>query len=1023
MLFDAHFIRDSFILRLARRHWLAALALNCLLCGVAAGQFRFDSWTTDNGLPHNAVYAVTQTRDGYLWLATLDGLARFDGVRFTIFDKGNTRGIASNRCTALWEDADGTLWIGTEDSGLMRYRAGVFTVELSTANGLPNNQVRSVQSDYAGGLWIATSNGQVHWRDGRLIEIFPSGSAHYAAPSGTQWRLDAAGLHRTPAGQKTAQLISLPNYKPLVEAAYGGVGAYEDRRGNFWLGVPETGYYRVSGDDVRLFSEAEGIPKTRIVNTIYEDAQGAIWFGTQERGLICFKEGQEGQSKLFTVYTTADGLSSNSIVSIFQDREGTLWLGTWDRGLIRANRQFLKTYSTRDGLIKNNIYPIYQDQRGRIWLGSLGLSVLQDGRFSSFDEQDGLHHKNIQALAEDRQGRIWIGVVGGIFCLEDGKFVDYAALVGDIAVYAIHQDRAGTFWFGTSRGLFNWRGGAVEPLTALPGLPGNDVKVIHESRDGTLWIGTYSGLAKIQSGKMTAYTAADGLAGNRVRSLYEEADGTLWIGTYDDGLSRFKDGRFFSFKVEHGLYNNGVFQILEDARGNFWISCNRGIYRVSKQQLNDFAAGRISKISSVAYGKQDGMLNFECNGGRQPAGIKTRDGKLWFPTQDGAVVIDPKAVPSNPLPPSVVIESVVVDRAALPFQNADAGIEIGPGQANLEIGYTGLSYIKSEQMRFRYKLVGQDQDWVDAGTRRAAYYPYLPPGAYTFTVIAANSDGVWNETGASLRVVVVPPFYRTWWFISLAMLSLAGMFALIYRLRVAQLRKEHAVKEAFSRQLLASREIFSRQLLASQESERKRIAAELHDSLGQNLLIIKNHALLGLAERENAAAMEENFAAISEMTSQVLDETRQIAYDLRPYQIDRFGLTRALHSMLKRVAESSEIHFRCQVDDLDGVFSKEAEMNLYRIVQESINNILKHSRATEAEIGITRNGQQVLLRIADNGQGFAADDEAETAKRGFGLTGIVERARMLGGQHRFQSTPGKGAVIQISIPLPETLHE
>jgi signal transduction histidine kinase len=481
-----------------------------------------------------------------------------------------------------------------------------------------------------------------------------------------------------------------------------------------------------------------------------------------------------------------------------------------------------------------------------------------------------------------------------------------------------------------------------------------------------------------------------------------------------------------------------VFQILEDARGNFWISCNRGIYRVSKQQLNDFAAGRIQKISSVAYGKQDGMLNFECNGGRQPAGIKTRDGKLWFPTQEGVVVIEPEATPINPLPPPVVIESVALDRAVLPFQNAAAGIEIGPGQANLEINYTGLSYLKSEQMRFRYKLVGQDQDWVDAGTRRAAYYSYLPPGAYAFTVIAANSDGIWNETGASLRVLVTPPFYRTWWFVGLTVLSLAGMIALIYRFRVTQLRKEHAVTEAFSRELLASREAFSRQLLESQESERQRIAAELHDGLGQNLLIIKNHALLGLADREDPAATEENLTMISEMTSQALDEARQIAYNLRPYQIDRFGLTRALQSMLNRVAESSEIGFHCEVDKLDGLFSKEAEMNLYRIVQESINNILKHSRATEAEVRIARNGHHVLLRIADNGQGF---DKADSRGRdtlssanpqsairnpqlsGFGLTGMAERARMLGGEYRLQSTPGQGTVISISIALPETTHE
>lgn len=1007
-------INSEFLPRRCWR-WLAALLFGVVAGGlfssVAWAQYRFDHWTTDDGLPQNSIFGITQTPEGYLWLATLDGIARFDGVRFLAFDKGNTKGIVSNRCTSLFEDAGGALWIGTEDSGVMRYRAGVFTAALTTAEGLPHNQVGSIQSDHHGGLWINTANGRAHWRDGKVIRIIPANAAHYVGRSGTEWRLDEAGLHRVLTGQPISRLIPLPNYQPLRQVLYAGVSFYEDRDGNLWIGLPEFGVYRVSDSQATFYSEKDGMPKTRIVNAIYQDQEGAIWFGTQDRGALCFRQGR------FTVYTTADGLSSNSIKSIFQDREGTLWLGTWDRGLVRVSRQFMKTYSARDGLINNNIYPIYQDRSGRVWVGTMGLSVLHDGRFTSYDERDGLHHKNIQALAEDREGRIWIGVVGGIFCFQNGRFNDYTPLVGDIAVQAIHQDHAGTFWFGTNKGLFKWPGGAMQPLIAQQGLPGNDVKVIHESPDGTLWIGTYDGLAKIQSGKTTVYTAAAGLAGNRVRSLYEEADGTLWIGTYDDGLSRFKDGRFFSFKVEHGLHNGGVFQILEDARANFWISCNRGIYRVSKQQLNDFAAGRIPKINSIAYGKQDGMLNIECNGGRQPAGIKAGDGKLWFPTQEGAVVIDPEATQVNPLPPPVVIESVIVDRASVPFQNSASGIEIKPGQANLEINYAGLSYIRAEQVRFKYKLRGQDQDWVDAGTRRAAYYPYLPPGAYTFQVIAANSDGIWNEAGATVRVIVLPPFYRTWWFMGWALLGLAGLITLIYRRRVARLRKDHAVKEAFSRQLLESQEAFSRQLLESQEAERKRIAGELHDGLGQSLVIIKNRALHSLTEPDDHDRAIEQIEEIAEAATHAILEAREIAYNLRPFHIDRLGLTAALGAMINRAGQDS-LHFTTELDSIDGLLAPEQEINFYRIVQECLNNIIKHARASAASVTIKRHDRMIELTIRDNGRGFTPGAREESANgSGFGLLGLTERARILGGVLAITSAPGHGTTIQLEVAV------
>lgn len=342
-----------------------------------------------------------------------------------------------------------------------------------------------------------------------------------------------------------------------------------------------------------------------------------------------------------------------------------------------------------------------------------------------------------------------------------------------------------------------------------------------------------------------------------MRSIYEDAEGTLWIGTYDEGLSRFREGRFFNYKVENGLFNNGVFQILEDRQGRFWISCNKGIYRVSRQQLNDFAEGRIEELTSVPYGKADGMLNSECNGGRQPAGLKTSDGRLCFPTMDGVVVIDPDAVEVNELPPPIVIEQVSIDHSPADFSKE---VIIQPGQNNLEINYTASSFIKSGEIKFKYRLEGRDAEWTDAGVRRVTYFPYLPPGRYTFRVIAANRDGVWNLEGASLRVLVRAPFYERGWFLLMCAGAVVGGVLLIFRARVNRLQKKQAAQEAFSRQLIES-----------QEQERKRIAAELHDSIGQSLLIIRNWALVGLNSLTGLNPAREYLDEISDTTSQALE--------------------------------------------------------------------------------------------------------------------------------------------------------
>ncbi|MGA8594637.1 MAG: two-component regulator propeller domain-containing protein [Bryobacteraceae bacterium] len=698
-----------------------------------------------------------------------------------------------------------------------------------------------------------------------------------------------------------------------------------------------------------------------------------------------------------------------AFTSLFEDREGSIWLCTDGQGLFRLRIQPINVYSKEQGLPDRNVYPIYQSRDGSLWIGtwSGGLCRFRNGKCTTYTTADGLASNRVNAIYEDRDGMLWVAVLDGLHRMRNGRFEPVRGYGLFSTVRAIHQDRRGVMWFGTGEGLIRFESGRWTTVARKDGLATDDVRIIVDGRDGNLWVGGYGGLSNLHDGHVRAWTEKDGLASNAIRALYEDSDGVLWIGTYDGGLDRFENGRFTTYTVREGLFNNGVFQILEDSRANLWMSCNRGIYRVSKRQLNDFAAGKTSTVTSIAYGRRDGMRNAECNGGLTPAGIKARDGRLWFPTQDGVAVIDPDKLTINSKPPPVIVESCLIDRTPMAV---DHPVRVMPGRENFEIQYTALSFISSERIRFKYKMEGLDHDWVDAGTRRVAFYSHVPPGSYTFRLTAANSDGVWNEAGSSLRFVVLRPFYETWWFAFLLSTLAATSLWLGWRYRLGQLKRARTAQQAFSRQLIAS-----------QESERKRIAAELHDSLGQRLVIIKNLALLLLQARASAElndSQRERIEEISTEASGAVREVKEISYNLRPYRLDRLGLTKALEAMIEGASAASATIFSAHIDNIDGMFPQEAEINFYRIVQECVNNILKHSQAARAIVRIQRAEARLILTARDDGRGFAPEsNHLDSLGGGFGLIGISERAQLLGGKATIQSAPGQGTTVTIEIDL------
>jgi ligand-binding sensor domain-containing protein/signal transduction histidine kinase len=1000
------------------RHFGVRLIRNALLLGgvflvygassVAMAQYRFDVLNTDNGLPQNSVYSILQTRDGYLWFTTLDGLVRYDGANYFVFNKANSPGINSNRFTRLFEDRDGVLWICTEDGGLTRFFNNTFKT-YTTAHGLPHNWIFNLRQTESGDILIQTYKGLARWHDGQISIITTDLSSFdiilgYAGRSGAVWYRLGSTLRESRKGVTTDYTV--PLYNP-DDQNYPQL--YEDREGRMWIGYDGPGLLMLKEGKLTAYTEKDGLPRA-LVTSFYEDRDGALWFGTYGGGLVKYEGGK------FITFTTQHGLPGNSIVTIYEDHEGTLWVGTNASGLVRLGRQIIKAYTEKDGLHGKSFYPMLEDRAGNLWIGGEGLHRLRNGAFTYYPlnitleaRLSGAPFKRVSALYEDADGRLWIGSDENLFSFKDEQFTIETARFGldslKTFIYAIHRDRRGAMWFCTGDGLLEYQGSQFKRYQIGDGLPNNEVHAMLEDRKGALWFGTYGGLVRLAAGQFTAYTESDGLSSNRVRSLYEDGDGALWVGTYDGGLNRFKDDRFTRYNMSNGLFSNGVFAILEDDASNFWMSSNQGIYRVSRQQLNDFAEGRLSSIHSISYGKADGMHNTECNGGQQPAGLRARDGRLWFPTIDGVVVVEPRAVAFNAQQPPVVIERVLLDREVLP---ANVAVRITPGQESLEIHYAGLSFIKPEHARFRYRLEGLDTEWVEAGSRRVAFYSHLPAGTYVFRVIAANSDGVWNEQGATIQITVIPPVWRREWFVFLVAASLIATLALLVRARINKLQRARAAQEAFSRQLLAS-----------QEQERKRIATGLHDSLGQQLLVIKNWAMIELSVTTQESASHEGLNEISTTASQAIEEVREIIYDLRPYQLDKIGLASTIRFMVEKVAAACQIEFSVETGDIDNLFSYDAEITLYRIVQECVNNIIKHSQATCARVLIERHDRVINLAIEDNGCGFAPDavGASDARRGGLGLTGMSERVRILGGKHAIESAPGAGTKIFISIQI------
>lgn len=959
------------------------LAILSFYAGSARTQYRFTQWTAESGLPQNSVRGLVQTPDGFIWVATLNGVAKFDGVQFQVFDKSTTQAISSSRFTAMVRGEGGDLWLTSEDGNVVHVHGGTFTLVNETA-GIPAHSVGGLTADAQGNVWVESNDMVFRWNPQTrsfVRERFSIDGLHFHS----FWWVGTgfwASRDREIFCFRRGQLrqVSLP--AGIHPSNIRGVASGAD--GTIWIGTVDGRLGRIHDGPFRLQSAPYVTPTS--------DPAGPGW-------------AVEISSALFerALRFPADGGMQRITYNILtHDNEGNLWVGSEDRGLFRIQSQSIQALSTSSGLASDNVYPILRSRTGDMWVGSWpgGLSQVRDGHvIRSWGKKEGLPGL-ISALAEDRDGALWVGTHGGVRKLIDGRLLDPKLPIRD-ATQAIHQMLDGTMLFGTPHGLYVLNGAEGRRMSTADGLASDDVRAIMTDRRGDTWIAGYGGLTRSHQGTLTRWTEAQGLPSNNIRCVIEDSSGDIWLGTYDGGIGWLRGGRWFSFNKDRGLFDNGAFQMLEDSDHRFWISSNRGIYRVDRNQLAAVADGKESLVTSVAYGRSDGMLSVECNGGLWPAGARDGNGAFWFPTQMGVAIVSPAAVHIVQQPPRVSIEAVLVDEKP---QGSAQAITMRPGQTNLQVTYTALSFTKPEQTTFQYKLDGVDERWQQVGHRRNAYYTHLPPGNYTFRVAATNRDGIRSVADALLSVSVTPPFYRQTWFIAVAAVTALLVLASVWRLRLAQ----HERTEL-------RRQRFTRELIASQEGERRRIAAELHDSLGQRLIIITNLALFLLRTKGKIRTEEEKkqtIVEINEEASAALEETRSISYALRPFQLDRLGMTRAIRTLCSTVARASEIEVTTDLENIDEVFPEDLRINVYRIVQEALNNVLKHSGATRAVVASRNSSGLVTLTISDNGRGLPPEPRTHgPGQGGFGMIGMHERVSLLNGSLDVSSTPATGTLL------------
>jgi ligand-binding sensor domain-containing protein/signal transduction histidine kinase len=976
---------------------------------VASGaQFTVDVWTTDQGgLPHSAVLAMTQTHDGYLWLGTPKGLARFDGVRFEKFNESNTPGLGGSAVVQLFEDRQGNLWVGTETGVVLVTREG----KVTPVNIGREGRLRAACEDANGAVWLYTADGQLARQRDKHFEVWnvggglPSRCRPLIAENGSLlWvgtDMSLTGIGPLPA--TTASALPVAFEVPVA-------------RLDFLLASQQGGYWRVADGQIQKWQTNRleknfgpcPWPTNMLITAACEDQEGDLIVGTYGDGVYWF-DAKGG----FTRLSGGKELSHNTILSLVMDREGCLWVGTNGGGLNRVKRQVFGVLETSRGL---TVQSVCEDERGGLWIGYNGEEVehWNTNGLQLFTVRAPQGELAVRSVFMARDQKIRVGSYGGgLFQLQDGRFQPVAfnetfrPLVS--AISAIYQDRHGMIWAGAQGGLARWAGWDNpnwRVFTNVAGASANAVRAITDDAAGNFWIGTDGGgLIRLRETSMTSFTRTNGLPSDSVASLCVDQEGILWAGT-SLGLARFDGAKWTTYTLREGLADNSVGYLLADGEGYLWMGSTAGLMRAQRKALKDFADDPTNFIPVRVYGKADGLPTGECTEGSQPAACRGRDGKLWFPTTKGLAYVNPALLHPNTNPPPVLIESVRVDgqlqnsntfRAPLP-----QAVTVSAGKEGLDISYTSLNLSAPDKGRFRYRLGGHETAWIERPWNiRTVHYSKLPPGDYQFQVEACNEDGVWSTEPSTLKITVLPPFWRTWWFVTLASACLLGMIV----------GSVHYVStQKLQRQLASLRE------KEALEKERARIARDIHDQVGANLTQVSLLGELVESDKDHPEEIEAHARQISQTALETTRALDEIVWTVNPSNDTLDGLVNYVCKYAQEYLALASLRYRLDVPPHlpNTPISPELRHNVFLAAKEAVNNVVKHSGASSAWLRLRLEPERFTLEIEDNGRGLPAD----AANKGRnGLRNMRKRLEDIGGECSIAPGAEGGTRVCLTAPL------
>jgi signal transduction histidine kinase/ligand-binding sensor domain-containing protein len=970
-------------------------------------QFTHTSWSAKDGIP-GPVQAIAQTPDGYLWLGTRAGLYRFDGLRFISWEAAcGGDPLPQSSIMSLFTARDGSLWMGFGAGVVARLRDGVLRT-YSAADGSLRT-TRSFAEDGGGSIWAGGENGLSRFENGRWHRV--GAALGYRAAGAQQLVVDRRGtLWVATTGTDfglSGDSVSIntiltlaPNGKQFQ--ATGQPVAYisqlaEAPDGQIWMfQFGEQAVRPVLGRAERNVSRAvKGPPMCGIF-----DGESSLWIGLFRGGIRRAPDFKHLEHASFDRFESADGLSSDSVRAAFRDREGNIWFGT-NRGLDRFRENKATPFSAKEGLAQNPLLDLTSTPDGTVWVITFAGDRVQHfvgGRIVSQRLPAHSGSDSILSLYSDKD-RVWLG---GSFGLAEGiggkfSFVSVPGNAEKSGVENITSDSSGNLWIvvfeGNKSRVRRLRNGAWTDFSDSPELPNYRCGALFGDAAGRVWLGFDGEVAVYENDRFHRYSAADGLPHGRVRSIASDHGGRVWFGS-EGGLSRFDGRRFATLTKENGIPGNAVSGIVEDDDGFYWIAGALGIIRASLQEVEKALKSSTYRMQTLFLDTTDGLPGLP-NPASFPAAIKTPDGKLWFATTDGIAVVDPRRLPMNAVPPTILIQTVTADNR--PFA-ISSELHLRPKVRNVEIGFAALSLSIPERVLFRYKLEGYDDEWRGPVTDRSASYTNLPPRDYRFRVIACNNDGVWNETGATLAFSIDPAFYQTDSFRLFCLAAAAGILlaAIRWRLRLMAAR-------------LAAQ--FQQRL-----EERTRIAQDLHDTLLQGF--ISASLQLSVANRELTADSKAKpiVSEVLELMRTVIEEGRSAVRGMRLTQADTNDLEKSFSRIRVETLAERPVDFRVLVEGPEQPLHALVRDDVYRIGREAIINAFRHSGAANVEVELRYSDRNLRLFVRDDGRGIEPQILRDGRDGHWGLSGMRETAERIGAKLRLQSRLSEGTEVELTVP-------